>query len=124
VRITLIFSCRQPYNPVSVRAAFFRICEDATLRTPDGGVVAMFISRRWRIGKRGCEDFTANGPTLLRVKRHDGVTEHLGPYELVRAADGALFTQGRCLGMHSSVPGAAPTDDSWDEVTILPYAPG
>jgi hypothetical protein len=107
-----------------VRAAFFRICVDATLRAPDGGVVATFSSRRWSLGKKGCEDFTVTGPTLLRIKRYDGVTEHLGPFELVRAADGALFTQGRCLGVHSSVPGPALANDYWEEITILPHVPG
>jgi hypothetical protein len=121
VNITLFFSCKQPYNPVSVRAPFFRICVDATLRAPDGSIVATFSSRRWRLGKRGCEDFTTSGPVLLRIKRYDGITEHLGPYELVRAADGALFTHGRCLGLHSSAPGVAPADDSWQEITMLPH---
>lgn len=122
--ITLFFSCTRPYQPVSVRAAFFRICTDATLRAPDGDVVATFSSRKWRIGKRGCEDFTTSGPVLLRIKRHDGVTEHLGPYELVRAADGALFTHGRCLGMHSSAPGEIQASDCWAEITMLPHVAG
>jgi hypothetical protein len=123
VNLTLLFSCKQPHHPISVRAAFFRICMDATLRAPDGDIVATFSSRRWRLGKKGCEEFTATGPVVLRIRRFDGVTEHLGPYELVRAADGALFTQGRCLGMHSSAPGAAPGDDSWEEITLLPHTP-
>jgi hypothetical protein len=104
-----------------VRAAFFRICVDATLRAPDGSIVATFTSRRWHLGKRGCDDFTASGPVLLRIKRYDGVTEHLGPYDLVRAAEGALFTHGRCLGMHSSAASLAPGDDRWEEITILPH---
>jgi len=116
--ITLTFSRRAPQNPVSVRAAFFRICADSTLRAPDSSVVATFSSRRWLLGNRGCEDFTS-GPVFLRIKRHDGTTERLGPYELVRAAEGALFTTGRCLGMHS-VPGVCGGSDCWDEITLLP----
>jgi hypothetical protein len=124
VNLTLVFSCRHPDQPVSVRAAFFRICMDATLRAPDGGIVATFSSRRWRLGKKGCEDFIASGPVLLRIKRHDGITEHLGPYELVRAADGALFTQGRCLGLHPCEASVSTAADRWEEITILPQGTG
>jgi hypothetical protein len=115
----LTFSRVSSLGAVSVRAAFFRICADSTLRAPDSSVVATFSSRRWRLGKRGCDEFTCTGPVLLRIKRHDGVTERLGPYELVRAAEGALFTQGRCLGTHT-VPGMDSTNDSWEEITLLP----
>jgi hypothetical protein len=116
--ITLTFSRRSAPNPVSVRAAFFRICADSTLRGPDSSVVATFNSRRWLIGNRGCEEFTS-GPVFLRIKRQDGITERLGPYELVRATEGALFTTGRCLGTYP-VPGICGGSDCWDEITLLP----
>jgi hypothetical protein len=117
--VTLTFSRRAPHNPVSVRAAFFRICADSTLRAPDSSVIATFNERRWILGNKGCSEFTCNGPVFLRITRHDGIKERLGPYEFVRAAEGALFTKGQCLGTHS-IPGVGSNDDGWEEITLLP----
>jgi hypothetical protein len=104
--------------PVFVRAAFFRICADYTLRGPESSVVAVYTAYGWQLGARKCREFEARGPVLLRAVGPEGVTEHLGPFELVRASEGALFANGRCLGTYCGIRGALPGHE-WREVALL-----
>jgi hypothetical protein len=101
--IRLSFPCHQGPT-VLLRAAFFRICADQTLRGPDGSLVARYTTLGWRLGARDCREFEATGPLLLRVSSGGGPSEQFGPYEAVRAGDGALFRQSRCLGNFCTHP--------------------
>jgi hypothetical protein len=117
--ITLTFSRASPHAPVSVRAPFFRICADATLRGPDSSIVATYVAHRWRLGQRSCQEFHCSDPVYLRVTNQDGERERLGPYEFVRAAEGSLFTEGRCIGTHFPAPPGVAEAHCWHEVTLL-----
>lgn len=105
--------------PLFVRGAFFRICADGTLRGPEGSVVASYTSQGWRLGTRSCREFEALGPLFLRAHFPDGRREHLGPYEAVRAADGALFSRSRCLGIFCTNRAASPGLPEWNEIAFL-----
>jgi hypothetical protein len=105
--------------PVFVRGAFFRICADGTLRGPEGSLVASYTSQGWRLGARSCREFEALGPLFLRAHFPDGRRVHLGPYEIVRAADGALFNSGRCLGIFCTNRAASPGLPEWNEIAFV-----
>jgi hypothetical protein len=59
------------------------------------------------------------GPLLLRAHFADGRRERLGPYGAVRAADGALFDRGHCLGIFCTNRAASPTLPEWQEIALL-----
>ena len=80
----------------------FRICADATLRGPDNAVAARYSEGLWRLGQRQHRAFECGGPVYLRVTNSDGSRERLGPYDCVKAAEGAIFTHDSRLGMHAS----------------------
>jgi hypothetical protein len=105
--------------PVFVRGAFFRICMDRTLRGPEGSLIARYSAVGWQLGSRNCREFEALGPLLLRTHFPDGRREHLGPYEVVRAADGALFNRTHCLGIYCTNRAAAPGLPEWNEIAFL-----
>ena len=105
--------------PVLLRAAFFRICADQTLRGPDGSLIAQYTTLGWRLGRRDCREFEASGPLLLRVSSGEGHSEQFGPYEAVRAGSGAVFQQGHCLGIFCTQRAASPGVAIWREVTFL-----
>lgn len=105
--------------PLFVRGAFFRICADGTLRGPEGSVVASYTSQGWRLGTRSCREFEALGPLFLRAHFPDGRRQHMGPYETVRAADGALFSRSRCLGIFCTNRAASPGLPEWNEIAFL-----
>jgi hypothetical protein len=104
--------------PVLVRAAFFRICPDHTLRGPESSVVATYTAYGWQLGARKCREFEARGPVKLRAIASDGLTEHFGPFEIIRAGEGALFANGRCLGTYCGIRGSSPSPE-WREVALL-----
>jgi hypothetical protein len=108
--------------PVFVRAAFFRICADRTLRGPDGTLVATYSSLGWWFGTRNYREFEAVGPLFLRASCLDGRTEHLGPYENLRAADGSIFTRTSCLGTFCADRAASAGAADWNEITLLDRA--
>lgn len=108
--------------PVFVRAAFFKICADGTLRGPDGTLVATYTSLGWWFGTRNYREFEAVGPLFLRANCPDGRTERLGPYENVRAADGSLFTRTTCLGSFCANRLSSPGTAEWNEITLLDRA--
>jgi len=119
--ITLTFSPLSADSQVLVRAVFFRICADYTLRGPDNTVVATYTAHTWLLGARNCREFHCNNAVYLRVTGADGSRERLGPYEFLRAAEGALFTQGQCLGSYSpKYTGVALR--CWHEVALLSSA--
>jgi hypothetical protein len=118
--ITLAFSPLSPGSQVLVRASFFRICADSTLRGPESTLVATYASHVWRLGVRRCREFQCNDMLFLRVRNAGGEQERLGPYQFVRAAEGALFASGKCLGIYSCKWNAENTAHRWDEVTLLP----
>ena len=105
--------------PVFARGAFFKICADSTLRGPEGSLVATYSSLGWRLGGRSYREFEALGPVFLRAQRADGRTEIIGPYELVRVGDGALFGHGRCLGSFCTNRALSPGIPEWSEITLL-----
>ena len=105
--------------PVFARGAFFRICADRTLRGPGGSLIATYGSLGWRLGGRNYREFEAAGPLFLRAHRADGRAEVMGPYEFVRAGDGALFGRGRCLGSFCANRALSPGIPEWSDITIL-----
>lgn len=117
--ITLTFSPISTGSQVLVRATFFRICADHTLRGPDSTVVATYTGDTWKLGARSCREFHCNNSVYLRITNADGTRERGGPYELVRAAEGALFTNGRCLGTYSPKWNAGGETPCWQEVALL-----
>jgi hypothetical protein len=105
--------------PVLVRAAFFRICADRTLRGPESSVVATFTPYGWRLGARSCREFEAVGPIFLRATCADGRRESSGPYDFIRAGEGALYTGGRCIGTYCLPSAVGISASEWTEVALL-----
>lgn len=119
--ITLTFRSLLYETPLFVRGRYFRICADATLRGPDNEVAATYIERTWRRGSQRFSGFECSEPVYLRVVSEGGERERLGPYEFLRAADGALFSNEKCIGMHCTAANAG-FSRHWHEITILPAA--
>jgi hypothetical protein len=111
-------------SPVQLRGAYFRICADETLRGPDNEVAAAFIEHSWHLGRRRFLDFQCVTPVYLRVTNQSGERERLGPFELFRASEGALFSAERCLGTHSANWASPSIAACWREIVILPIAEG
>lgn len=106
--------------PVYARGAFFKICADSTLRGPEGSLIATYSPLGWKLGGRTYREFEATGPLLLRAYHlHGRGAEVTGPYELVRAGDGALFGNGHCLGVFCTNHARAPGIPEWSEITLL-----
>jgi hypothetical protein len=116
--ITLTFS-PQAGSQILVRAPFFRICPDATLRGPESSVVATYMARTWRLGARWCREFHCVDDLYLRVSPADGKQLLHGPYQYLRAAEGALFTGSTCLAIHSSEWNEESGGVRWNEITLL-----
>jgi hypothetical protein len=116
--ITLTFTPLTPASQVLVRAAFFRICSDSSLRGPDGSIVARY-SNVWHLGARSFREFRCSNSVYLRVTNQDGEREGLGPYDFVRAAEGALFTADQRLAAYSGPWGASAHAICWREVALL-----
>jgi hypothetical protein len=118
--IILSFRPLQRESLVVVRAAHFRICSDGTLRGPDNTIAARYIDGLWHLGQRRHLSFECVGPIYLRVTNHHGRRESIGPYEFVKAADGALFTHDNCLGVHIlPVKFGSVITEMWQEVSFL-----
>jgi hypothetical protein len=107
---------------IQVRGAYFRICADATLRGPDNEVAATYSNQRWHLGGQGYTDFHCTMPIYLRITHHSGERERVGPYEFIRASDGALYTNERCLGMYNSSGRPGHSAECWQEVALLSTA--
>lgn len=117
--ITLTFRPLSGECPIQVRAAYFRICADATLRGPDNAIAAEYVNQRWHLGHRSYAEFHCPTPLYLRVTHPNGERERLGPFEFLRASGGALYTNERCLGTH--VASWKPESDAmcWQEIALL-----
>ena len=117
--ITLTFRPLHGEASTLARGVYFRICEDGTLRGPDNAVTARYADRRWSLGQRHYREFECSGPIYLRVTDREDNRERLGPFDFVRASEGALFTHQSCLGMHA--PGGALDASTylWREVALL-----
>lgn len=118
--IILTFRPVHGESPVNVRGAYFRICADATLRGPDNAVAASYSKGLWQLGQRQHRSFECSGPLYLRVLHRNGGHERTGPYEFVKAIDGALFTHDAYLGAFALRPEALESVDLWREVALLP----
>lgn len=117
--ITLTFRPLHGDTSTLARGAYFRICADGTLRGPDNAVTARYADRRWQLGQRHYREFECSGPIYLRVTDREDNRECLGPYDFVRAAEGALFTHQACLGMHSPGGNLESATYRWREVALL-----
>jgi len=104
---------------VLVRGTYFRICADQTLRGPDNDVAASYSDHIWRLALREHRAFECDGPVYLRVRGRDGQCQRIGPYEFLRAAEGAIFTHEICLGMHVPRVESGPLPDLWEEIVLL-----
>jgi hypothetical protein len=98
---------------------YFRICADATLRGPDNAVAARYSERIWRLGPRQYRSFECGGPVYLRVTNSNGSRENVGPYDFIKATEGAIFSHDSCLGLH-----ACPAEDGalgavWQEIALI-----
>ena len=121
--ITLTFRPRHGESQVRVRGMHFRICGDATLRGPDNAIAARYSRGSWLLGQGQHRAFECEGPVYLRVTGSDGTRQHLGPYDFVKAAEGAIFTRDSCLGYHTTRPEADVSAQIWLEVALLSGAP-
>jgi len=117
--ITLTFRPVHGESPALVRGMHFRICADATLRGPDNSIAARYSERLWRLGTRQYRSFECGGPIYLRIMNSDGNRERLGPYNFVKATEGAIFTQDSCLGLHASPADADELGAVWQEIVLL-----
>jgi hypothetical protein len=118
--ITLIFRPVHGESPVSVRGAYFRICADATLRGPDNAIAASYSKGLWQLGRRQHRSFECSGPLYLRALNSFGRHERTGPYEFVKAIDGALFTHTDYLGAFALPSAAVGSVELWREIAFLP----
>jgi hypothetical protein len=118
--ITLTFRPLLSESHVLVRAVYFRIGADGTLRGPDNDVAASYVDGLWQLGHRRHVSFECEGPVYLRVTAADGRRECIGPCEFIRAAEGAIFTHDSCLGTyapHGELSSAL--GDFWREIAFL-----
>lgn len=106
-------------SPTLVRGMHFRICADATLRGPDNAIAAHYSTRLWLLGQRPYRAFECSGPVYLRVTNSDGSRAHLGPYSFIKAADGGIYTENSCLGLHATRAEAGFSPDVWREIALL-----
>jgi hypothetical protein len=104
---------------VLVRGTYFRIGADQTLRGPDNAVVASYSGHVWRLALREHRAFECEGPVYMRVRGRDGQCQSIGPYEFLRAAEGAIFTHGVRLGVHVPSADVGPLLDLWQEIVLL-----
>lgn len=118
--ITLTFLPAHGEAIVLVRGVFFRICADGTLRAPDNSPVAAYADGLWQLGHRHHRAVECAGPVYLRATTLSGRRECTGPYEILRAVGGAIFSRDTCLGLHA---GRVEPDLSairlWREIAIL-----
>lgn len=120
--IILTFRPVHGESPVSVRGAYFRICADCTLRGPDNAIAASYDKGLWQLGRRQHRSFECSGRFDLRVMHRDGSNQLTGPYEFVKAIDGALFTHTDYLGAFALPPSDIKPMEVWREVAFLPTA--
>jgi hypothetical protein len=96
---------------------------DATLRGPDNAIEARYSRGSWLLGHGQHHALECEGPVYLRVTGSNGCREYLGPYDFIKAADGAIFTRDSCLGYYTTRPEAGASPEIWQEVALLSDAP-
>jgi hypothetical protein len=116
--ITLSFRPQSGEPVVLVRGTYFRICADGTLRGPDNAVTATYIAGLWQLGRRRHSVLECREAVFLRVTNSVGQREHIGPYEGLRVAGGAVFSNDTYLGAHAHGENL-PRADIWREVALL-----
>jgi hypothetical protein len=117
--ITLTFHPLHGESSVLVRGMHFRICADATLRGPDNAIAARYSDRLWQLGPRQYRAFECSGPVYLRVTNSDGSRERAGPFNFIKATEGAIFTHDNCLGLHATARDAGVSAaDIWQEIVL------
>ena len=118
--ITLTFRPVEGESTVVVRGRYFRICSDGTLRGPDNAVAARYTDGLWHLAHRRHRSFECGRPVYLRVTDSVGERTQIGPYDFLKATNGAIFTRDSCLGVHTygvepGIPGGL-----WREIAFLP----
>jgi hypothetical protein len=122
--ITLTFRPALNQSPVLVRGAYFRICADGTLRGPDNAIAANYADGLWQLGPKPYLGFECAGPVYLRVTNRDGRSERIGPYEFIKASEGAIYTHDSCLGIFAAQGDLASSAELWREIALLPAQDG
>ena len=105
--LRLSFRSTKGDAPTCTVGAFFRFCEDGTLRGPENFVVARCVDGAWRLSGRSHRELDCEGPVTLRLSM--GAHEMpvlLGPFAHVRTAAGMLYGDERCLNVF--LPGRNP----------------
>jgi hypothetical protein len=120
--ITLTFRPLSREPVILIRAAYFRICADATLRGPDNAVTASYTDGLWRLGRREHRMLECREAIYLRVTGSDGQRARIGPYECLRVTGGAIFSNDSYLGAHMRGESFLPQTEIWTEIALLPSA--
>jgi hypothetical protein len=107
---------------VLTRAAYFRICEDATLRGPDNTVAAVYADHCWLLGSRRFRSFDCEGPVYLRVKTSAGGIAQTGPYGFRTSRRRLALYPGHLPGHLLSGLEPASAQDHWREIALLSAA--
>jgi len=105
--------------PVLIRGAYFRIGTDGALRGPDNAIAATYADGFWQLAQRRHRAFECGGPVCLRLTGVDGQRAELGPFDFVKAAEGAIFTHDTCLGIHDARRSTLSALSLWKEVVFL-----
>jgi hypothetical protein len=117
--ITLTFRPLSAESVVVVRGSHFRICADGTLRGPDNAVTASYTAGLWQLGRRQHRMLECREAVYLRVTTSNGQRECIGPYECLKVAGGAIFSNDTYLGAHTRGESYLPGADIWKEIALL-----
>ncbi len=117
--ITLTFRPVGSESVILIRGAYFRICADGTLRGPDNAVTASYNAGLWQLGRRQHGTLECREPVYLRVTTSDGQRECIGPYECLKVAGGAIFSNDTYLGAHTRGESHSSPTDIWKEIALL-----
>ncbi len=117
--ITLSFRPLSGESVILVRGIYFRICADGTLRGPDNAVTASYTGGYWQLGRKQHSMLECREAVYLRVTTSAGRRESIGPYECLKVAGGAIFSNGAYLGAHTRGDLHLPPADIWREIALL-----
>lgn len=117
--ITLSFRPLNGESVILVRGLYFRICADGTLRGPDNAVTASYVDGLWRLGRRQHRMLECREAVYLRVTTSEGQRECIGPYECLKVAGGAIFSNETYLGAHTRGESYLQETDIWREIALL-----
>ena len=117
--ITLTFRPLSSGPVVLIRGIYFRICADKTLRGPDNAIAASYIDGLWQLGRKQHRTLECHEAVYLRVTASDGQRECIGPYESLRVAGGAIFSNDTYIGAHTRDELYFPKTDIWSEIALL-----